>query len=185
MAELSEFETFRKIARLRRDCVITEKIDGTNAQISIGENGDFRVGSRNRWILPNSVQKNADNQGFAAWAYEHKDELMGLGVGRHYGEWWGSGIQRGYGLPAGDKRFSLFNVSVWGEKRPACCGVVPVLYEGAFDTHAADDALELLRTKGSQAAPFMNPEGIVVYHIHAGQYFKVTLGDDGHKGVQA
>ncbi len=31
----------------------------------------------------------------------------------YFGEWWGSGVQRGYGLQKGDKRFSLFNVSRW------------------------------------------------------------------------
>jgi hypothetical protein len=30
-----EFKEFQKIPRLRRDCVITEKLDGTNAQICI------------------------------------------------------------------------------------------------------------------------------------------------------
>ena len=29
---LPEFKPFEKIARLNRECVITEKIDGTNAQ---------------------------------------------------------------------------------------------------------------------------------------------------------
>ena len=47
-----EFEAFQKIARLKRNCVITEKIDGTNAQIFIGEDGEFLTGSRNRWITP-------------------------------------------------------------------------------------------------------------------------------------
>ncbi len=34
-----EFKEFPKIARLTRDCIITEKIDGTNASIYISENG--------------------------------------------------------------------------------------------------------------------------------------------------
>jgi hypothetical protein len=79
--------------------------------------------SRSRWITPDD-----DNFGFAAWVEANRDELLTLGPGRHFGEWWGSGIQRGYGLPKGEKRFSLFNVSRWGESRPACCHVVPVLY---------------------------------------------------------
>ena len=86
------FIGFPKIARLNRQVIVTEKIDGTNAQIRITEDGQFLVGSRSRWITPDN-----DNHGFAKWAYAHKDSLMELGVGSHFGEWWGSGIQRGYG----------------------------------------------------------------------------------------
>jgi hypothetical protein len=32
-----EFTPFDKTPRLNRECAVTEKIDGTNAQISIGE----------------------------------------------------------------------------------------------------------------------------------------------------
>jgi hypothetical protein len=35
-----EFEEFPKIARLTRECVITEKIDGTNAQVVIAKETD-------------------------------------------------------------------------------------------------------------------------------------------------
>jgi hypothetical protein len=104
----TEFIAFPKIARLRREIIVTEKIDGTNSCIFIGEDGEFLMGSRNRWITPES-----DNYGFAKWAMAHKEELMGLGHGRHYGEWWGAGCQRGYGLTNNDKRFSLFNVIRW------------------------------------------------------------------------
>ena len=75
-----EFEAFPKMARLSREIVITEKLDGTNAQICIGEDGSFAVGSRTRWITPEE-----DNYGFARWAYDRKDELMQLGAGRHFG----------------------------------------------------------------------------------------------------
>ena len=192
----SEFQAFPKIARLSRECCITEKIDGTNAQVCITEDGQFRVGSRNRWITPEQ-----DNFGFAAWAYAHQDELMTLGVGRHFGEWWGQGIQRNYGLS--DKRWSLFNVSRWclagetpqriptGDPRiekyqvplPACCHLVPVLYRGIFTTDACEAALAELRYFGSRAARgFDNPEGIVCYHIAGSFLFKKTLWGDGHKG---
>ena len=77
-----EFQEFPKMARLSREIIITEKIDGTNAQILIGEDGSFSVGSRTRWITPDD-----DNHGFARWAYDNKDELMKLGIGRHFGEW--------------------------------------------------------------------------------------------------
>jgi len=167
-----EFESFGKIYRLSRECTITEKIDGTNAQICIGENGEFFVGSRTRWITPED-----DNFGFAKWAFDHKDELMTLGVGRHFGEWWGSGIQRNYSQT--EKKFSLFNTKKWSESRPECCGIVPVLYEGLFVQSAIADALHNLKENGSKAAPgFMNPEGIVIYHHAAGWYFKKTLEKD-------
>lgn len=45
-----EFVEFGKIARLNRQCTVTEKIDGTNGLVCIGENGEFLVGSRTRWI---------------------------------------------------------------------------------------------------------------------------------------
>lgn len=170
------FQGFNKIARLSREIIITEKIDGTNGCIYIGEDGEFLVGSRTRWITPEN-----DNHGFAKWAYEHKDELLTLGAGRHFGEWWGSGIQRGYGLPKGEKRFSLFNVKKWSDEaiRPKCCYVVPILHSGIFDT---DDILETMRwlsLTGSHAAPgFMKPEGIVIYHTAGNVMFKKTFEKD-------
>lgn len=116
------FVEFPKIARFNREVIVTEKIDGTNAQILVNDTGDevVGVGSRTRWISPKD-----DNHGFAGWVQKNKEELLRLGPGSHFGEWWGAGIQRTYGLK--EKRFSLFNVSRWEHDRPACCGVVPVL----------------------------------------------------------
>lgn len=169
-----QFKSFAKIARLSRVCTITEKIDGTNGQIFITEDGKFLVGSRSQWITPEN-----DNFGFAKWALENRDELMKLGPGHHFGEWWGAGIQRKYGMA--DKRFSLFNTSKWSDDsvRPACCHVVPVLFEGIFDSRQVENEIEELRRNGSKASPgFMNPEGVIVYH-HAGNlYFKKTLDKD-------
>ena len=177
-----EFEAFQKIPRLSRECTITEKIDGSNGCILITEDGKMLVGSRSRWIAPEQ-----DNFGFASWCVQNRDELMKLGVGRHFGEWWGSGIQRRYGLT--EKRFSLFNVSKWADDavRPACCHVVPTLFNGLFTTDAAQDALRLLEKHGSAAAPeFMQPEGIIIYHHAANLYFKKTLSkDEEWKGKQA
>jgi len=197
----TEFIEFPKMARLSRECLVTEKIDGTNASILITDDGQMLVGSRTRWITPES-----DNFGFARWAMEHREELLQLGPGRHFGEWWGSGIQRGYGLPKGEKRFSLFNVARWclaGETPqriltadpriekyqdvlPVCCHLVPVLRRGVFDTRMCDGALDELREKGSLAAPgFMKPEGIVVFHVAGNVGFKRTLDkDDVPKGAQ-
>jgi len=190
----AQFTGFPKIARLSREVIISEKIDGTNGQIYIGEDGEFLVGSRTRWITPEQ-----DNHGFAKWAYEHREELMTLGAGRHFGEWWGSGIQRGYGLPRGEKRWSLFNVSRWAlygttprlipqadpriekyqDVAPPCCHLVPVLFQGMFETVQVEAAISILRHHGSQASPgFKDPEGVVCFHGAANTGFKKTLVKD-------
>lgn len=166
-----EFVAFSKIPRLSRNCVITEKIDGSNAQILIDENGGIMAGSRTRWITPG---KQTDNYGFAAWVEGHKEELLTLGPGRHFGEWWGQGINRNYGLT--EKRFSLFRPK---GPLPACVGAVPILYQGPFETHAIDNVLDALKFGGSVAAPgFMAPEGIVVVHLASLTRFKKTIEDD-------
>jgi hypothetical protein len=174
-----EFVKFKKIPRLSREIVVSEKIDGTNAVVYIGEDGTFLTGSRNRWISPEK-----DNFGFAKWAHEHREELLALGPGYHFGEWWGQGIQRGYGLD--HKRWSLFNVSRWNEATPppACCHVVPVLWVGNFETANVYCALENLAKFGSVASSgFMDPEGVVVFHSASGTLFKKTIkGDEKPKG---
>ena len=188
-----QFTAFPKMARLQREVIVTEKIDGTNAQIHITDDGKMRFGSRTRWITPGD-----DNFGFARWATDHKDELMQLGPGRHFGEWWGRGIQRNYGLK--ERRFSLFNVTRWclhnetpkaiptadprtikmQDMLPACCHLVPVLRCGVNLTTIADSALYELFQRGSLAAPgFMNPEGIVLFHVAGNVGFKMTLDNDG------
>lgn len=172
----TEFTPFPKIARYAREVVVTEKIDGTNASIFIGDDGSFLVGSRTRWITPED-----DNFGFAAWCEKNRDDLMRLGPGHHFGEWWGSGIQRGYGLTNGERRFSLFNTSRWSDSgtRPACVGVVPELWRGSFEAFNPSTVLERLKTLGSEAAPgFMKPEGIVIFHTANGALFKRTLEKD-------
>lgn len=177
---IPEFVEFEKIPRLTRPCVITEKIDGTNGVVYVGDDGVVIAGSRSRWITPVM-----DNHGFAKWVQEHEAELRdGLGVGTHYGEWWGAGINKRYPglLP---KRFSLFNVARWRETRPACCDVVPVLYEGPFDTRAVEQCLEDLAKNGSRAAPGnMRPEGVVIFHAPSRRLYKKTLEkDDEPKGI--
>lgn len=167
-----DFVEFRKIPRMSRECVITEKIDGTNCCVLVGEDGSLRAGSRTRWI-----DTDTDHFGFALWVKQHADELRGLGPGTHFGEWWGVGIQRGYGLH--ERRWSLFNVGRWSESRPACCHVVPVLWRGNFCDLNTQLLLENLMTCGSAAAPgFMRPEGIVIYHKAANVLFKRTIEKD-------
>ena len=183
-----EFIGFPKMPRLSREIIITEKIDGTNAQIAIIEQDGFPspgalyetgslalfAGSRTRWITPAD-----DNYGFAKWCLENAEELLRLGPGRHFGEWWGRGIQRGYGLK--EKRFSLFNVGRWADDaiRPNCCHVVPTLHRGIFNTFDVEQTLEWLRRYGSAAAPgFMRPEGIIVYHSAGNFGMKKTIEKD-------
>jgi hypothetical protein len=180
-----EFLEFKKIPRLSRECIITEKIDGTNGIICITEEGEFLIGSRSRWI-----DEHTDNHNFWRWCMDNKEELLKLGVGYHYGEWWGSGIQRGYNLPKGEKRFSLFNSSRWVKDRtktllekqeycPECCYVVPIIWEGIFNTLRIDEILQTLKEKGSLASPgFMRPEGVVIYHKAGNLYFKKTIEKD-------
>lgn len=201
-----EFQGFGKIPRLFREVVITEKIDGTNGAIGIVfesyepsqtvpfipdnvkvvDRGGVEVNgmlnfalvyaqSRNRIINPAE-----DNHGFARWIWDNATSLIDdLGPGLHFGEWWGQGIGRKYGLT--EKRFSLFNVKRWENaifKTPQL-GAVPVLDRGVFFTGLIDCALDELKTSGSIAAPgFMKPEGIVIYHTAGNQLFKATIEND-------
>ena len=144
---------------------------------SVAQNGGlFHLdgGAENQQILPVGSKinfsvdngKNCDNHGFARWVSENAEELLKLGEGRHYGEWHGKGIQRGYGLE--EKRFSLFNVTRWclwneesklisinpktkeekyQERLPKCCYLVPILYKGIFDTFKIQYVLGQLGTR--------------------------------------
>jgi hypothetical protein len=209
---MTAFVPFPKIPRLRREAVITEKIDGTNGCVVIEEvsavtgtaipdcalavlpvaDRDARLvvmaQSRKRFVTPG-----ADNAGFAAWVSANAEFLVeALGPGRHFGEWWGRGIQRGYGLD--HRRFSLFNAPRYADMlddyalrsldhvaslAAARIGVVPWLARGTFTDALVNNEVEHLRRFGSWAAPgYMNPEGVVVYHVAAGQTFKVLLEND-------
>lgn len=205
------FEPLPKTHRLERDIVITEKIDGATAGIYCEPFLDnpnvvefVHAASRKRWIEPEE-----DNYGFAAWVEKNAGTLANdLGVGMHFGEWWGSGIRRGYGLTNGEKRFSLFNTRLWGPKVEEheettvtidhhfdTLGVAstPILYEGPFtfktglgEVHMIlpwVEAARLLERDGSVASPgFMDPEGVVIFHKAAQVCFKWTLDGDRHKG---
>lgn len=197
-----QFEEWPKTARLFRDVVVTEKIDGTNAAIRIEENDqidpyaiatveeflpdsehrfNFGAQSRKRLITPED-----DNYGFAAWVRDNALTLLyDLGPGIHFGEWWGQGIQRRYGLE--EKRFSLFNTKKWDPVKDTFLTpnlhVVPVLYEGVFDQAELGRVLHTLELEGSVAAPgFDDPEGICVFHTQSRKVYKYTLDGDGHKG---
>lgn len=134
------------------------------------------AGSRQRWLKPG---KQNDNFGFAGWVQTNAEQLINLGVGYHYGEWYGNGIQRRYGLD--HKRFALFNTYKWTDNpdKPECCDVVPVLYKGTFDTEVVKVYLKSLIYEGSRMVKgFRKPEGLIVYHSAAKQYFKVLIEND-------
>lgn len=221
-----EFKAFPKIPRLASPFTITEKIDGTNSTVVIDaqsydlyeiaddrcvamvpgihvgrDDVDYHVyaQSRNRFITPGS-----DNFGFAAWVKGNAEILVEkLGPGYHAGEWWGHGIQRGYGLPKGERRFSLFNVGRFRDPRTGCrfdlerhvdpcvpeigLGVVPILWEGFVDfdlyeiSNMVDRQIANLAHYGSYAADgFDRPEGLILYHGRSGQLFK-SFVDDAEK----
>lgn len=184
------FKAWPKIPRLKDEVYyITEKIDGTNAAIIIqnltnlpeeklesplstysldGITYCIWAQSRTRLITPED-----DNFGFAKWVKENAEQLIkDLGEGYHYGEWWGNGIQRGYGLD--HKRFSLFNLT----KHSEICDNVPYLCKSFDECLIIDINLwkKELQLKGSYAVPgYMKPEGMVVYAEKAKAYWKVII----------
>lgn len=185
---IEHYPEFKKIPRLFRECVITEKIDGTNGLIYIGpevldaaplflaEDGmRLYAGSKSRWL---DTSSHGDNYGFAKWAEDNAEELIKLGPGHHYGEWYGRGIQSGYGLP--NRRFALFNSYRWSDPavRPVICDVVPTLYRGVFSSAEVNNVVEFLCKHGSVAVPQQKAEGVIVFLEAAKQYFKVTCEDD-------
>lgn len=186
-----EFKAWPKIVRLenKRAPIFTEKIDGTNACIVIGftdandktlythltEVGPLSIWaqSRSRFITPDD-----DNYGFARWVQENGKALSQLGAGYHFGEWWGQGIQRGYGLT--EKRFSLFNTRRWGPHNPntpTCCHVVPMLPDWVRDAPGTtSDVKSFLQINGSVAVPgWSKPEGAVMYEPDTDTMFKIIL----------
>lgn len=199
---LIRFREFGKIPRLKRDMVITEKIDGTNAAVGIiklgaASKGHPDLGSPAVRIVTMSddtlfaiyaqsrrrlISVHDDNYGFAGWVGKNAETLArDVGPGLHFGEWWGQGIQRNYKMDR--KIFSLFNVHKWEHVAPEFetenLRVVPVVARHTFDTGAVENALDTLRLGGSLAAPgFGFPEGVVVFHPAAGVLFKATLDAD-------
>lgn len=198
-----EFEKFGSLTRFSQGWTITEKIDGSNGQIAIldlskwdedgyigphptelavASRGDLLImaGSRNKWL---DTTKQGDHMGFAKFVEANAEELIEkLGEGRHYGEWYGGKIQRGYGLK--EKRFALFNAHRWSDDavRPECCEVVhSFTLDEYFDCPniAAAGVMALLKIEGSFQVPgFMNPEGVVMFHRPSQTSFKKTFDYD-------
>lgn len=205
-----EFKAWPKTPRLFREIVITEKIDGTNSAVIIQEIEEYdepselrlaaleRDGkyyevaaqSRNRLITPG---KATDNYGFAGWVQKNAEELFDLlGPGRHYGEWWGKGIQKRYqNAHPGLRGFALFNTEkhkdlhVWlpGDGDiDVLVEPVHVLYQGPYSEEKIRATLEQLKKYGSWTSPLDSAEGIVIFHTQSRQTYKVTLdGNDAGK----
>lgn len=203
-----EFQKWPKTPRLFRDIVITEKVDGTNSAIifedvttedvdnipstELIERGAYlyHVGtqSRNRLIYPG---KTTDHHGFAAFVQANKEELFDLlGVGRHYGEWWGQGIQGRYNTQI--RGFALFNTEKHGDvhhwfkdptnpDRQVLVEGMPVLYKGPFSEQKIRETMAELDKHGSLVSPFDKAEGIVVFHTQSRKVYKVTF-DGNDKG---
>ncbi len=165
-----QFKAWEKIPRENPfNVTITEKMDGTNACIIISDGEIVGVQSRNRLITPED-----DNYGFAQWVSDSKDDLLGLGDGYHYGEWAGLGIQKNpHDIPV--KKFFLFNTFRWNENnpnRPACCDVVPVLFQGQLSPEVIPDLLAKL---SESAGENQSPEGVIVYYHAFRKYTKHTI----------
>lgn len=179
-----EFKAWPKTTRLFREITVTEKLDGTNSAIQFDDDGDVAVQSRKRLITPDN-----DNYGFARWVHDNQLELFDtLGPGIHFGEFWGKGVQRNYGLD--HRRFSLFNTAHWldleprrfegdAQKPTVVLDVVPILYQGVFSEWEIRDTARRLAENGSVAAPgFMNPEGVTVFNSQTRLVQKYTLDDN-------
>lgn len=172
--EAIEFESFASIERIQQNITITEKIHGTNAQVYI-DGLTVLAGSRTRWITVGD-----DNYGFAAWVLKNAPELISaLGNGRHYGEWYGSGINAGYGMK--ERRFALFNPVRWVPLRdagalPAGVDVVPVLYSGPWTDTIVTETMDCLRVEGSRLVPgYSKPEGVVIWFDRSRVMMKRTF----------
>lgn len=171
-----EFKEWPKIPRGGKGEIvtITEKIDGTNACIIVGPDGDILgCQSRSRLITPND-----DNYGFADWVDRNRLELSKLGEGYHYGEWAGPGIQKNpHNLEK--KTLFLFNSDRWRDgrqERPAGVECVPVLYEGSVysedGVYMIDNALANLWSDAKEKG--YHPEGIVIWYHKTRRYEKLT-----------
>jgi len=181
---MSKFKAWPKIPRFENEkYVFTEKLDGTNACVLVLPEGHelsnapyelslepvARVGGNYLWAQSRTrfIRPGDDNFGFAAWVAENADELVKLGTGYHYGEWWGRGIQRGYAQA--ERHFSLF---YYLDDLPTdIVRRVPAIHAATLE-----EARQVLIDHGSLAQQgFMNPEGVIMYATAAKTYYKSII----------
>jgi hypothetical protein len=188
-----KFRSWGSTERFHKGLFITEKIDGTNGCIAVGY-GKVVAQSRKRSISPDN-----DNHGFAAWVHENAGVLEDtLGIGYHYGEWYGTGIQ---GNPLGieGRSFGLFNAWHWGRienlqtlRMVPGLTVVPTLFDGTqaeADIWTIPDIVMDLKRNGSMvwgADKAAKAEGVIVWHRGTNTRYKILIENDSqHKWEQA
>lgn len=171
---MKHFVKYPKTKRLggkAANMMISEKLDGTNASITIKDGEIVCVASKNRPITPG---KNSDNYGFAQWVLDNHDELLKLGEGYHPGEWCGPKIQDNpYNL---EKRtWFIFNTFRPADSLPSCVKQVPLLYKGPFDMQCIQDVMNDLYHNKSSVTEGAIPEGVCIYHCGMRETFKDTF----------
>lgn len=168
------FKSWPKIPRFGNiNYTITEKIDGTNGCVIVTEDNQVFAQSRTEVI---NIEN--DNAGFAQWVEDNREELLSLGMGYHYGEWWGYNIQRTYNQEG--RLFSLFS---WWRKPseiPPCCRIVPIV------ANTLGDAIERLHREGSIASPgYKNPEGLILQSKdYPWVYYKYIINKGYFNGIK-
>jgi hypothetical protein len=164
-----DFRQFPTIRNYTGTCIITEKIDGTNACIGV-EDGLILAGSRNRWLNPAQ-----DNFGFAAWVAANEFNLTALPNGRWYGEWWGAGIQRRYNKK--EKYFTPFSDKFIDYASATMTNIypLPVIYAGRYSDEVLYETLMRLEATGSRLDANTPSEGVVVYFSKDRSGFKAKL----------
>jgi len=164
------FPSIERIENIR--CFINEKIDGTNGMIEITKDA-LRFGSRNTYL-----SSKEDNHGFYKFCKEYITYPVSDIIIRRlypnnpptypvriYGEWFGKGIQRTYGLKA--RYFMPFNP--YHADALTYCGVPYIvypaeLYSGKFSVSQLELCMDDLKLRGSKVIEdYMNPEGVVIY----------------------
>lgn len=157
--------------------VITEKIDGTNGLIEISPDG-VRFGSRNCYL-----NEHKDNYGFFNFFSQFENRIMESfspeydGLVHIYGEWFGAGIQRTYGLK--EKYFMPFS-PYWANTliEVGVPNIVPPyqFYAGKMDSVREEMAFQTLKEEGSQLVPgWKRPEGIIIHYLDNNLKIKRTL----------
>ena len=175
-----EFNGYPKTKRLDdATFVISEKIDGSNGVIHVDPyTKAVTAGSRSKW-LGDDGSKSWDNHGFGEWVKENTSELQKLPAGIHYGEWYGRGINRNYGLK--ERKFMLFDRKKYQDlpSLPECVELETLLTPELsiwFLGRTCCEELDDLKENGSRHVPgFMKPEGIIVRFKSMGQVMKVIL----------
>lgn len=183
-AEQDAFKAYPKTVRLEAETItISEKIDGTNGLIFVSKGNEsekmyVKAGSRSKWLVDDG-SKSWDNHGFGAWVKENETELLNLPAGMHYGEWYGKGINSGYGMT--ERKFMLFNKKRYSELEdlPSCVELETILEENVSIDDLTSVLYELRRKmtlQGSYHVPTCingkMVEGVILRFKLAGKIYK-------------